>query len=151
MSAQTYDSRRKLVDLRLRLQGGSIVSRTATALPCHPTKSSPTDWVSEFAPARFQKVLSYTVGWLCVLGWQVGMASVSYTAAQQIGAMAVLTSPDTYAIKGWHLALIDWGITFVAIACNTVFFKKLPLMEGLVMVLHWFVSRAELASGGSGC
>lgn len=98
-----------------------------------------TDWVSEFAPAKFQKVLSFTVGWLCVLGWQVGMASVSYTAAQQIGAMAVLTSPNSYAIEGWHLAMIDWAITFVAIFCNTVFFRKLPLMEGLVMILHWYV------------
>ena len=66
------------------------------------------------------------------------MASVSYAAAQQIGAMAVLTTPS-YVIEGWHLAMIDWAVTLVAILCNTVFFRKLPLMEGLVMILHWYV------------
>jgi hypothetical protein len=32
--------------------------------------------VSEFAPPRLQKQLSYGVGWLCALGWQAAMPAV---------------------------------------------------------------------------
>lgn len=36
-------------------------------------------WVSEFAPVGVQKVLSYVVGWFCVLGWQAGIAGQSFS------------------------------------------------------------------------
>ena len=66
------------------------------------------------------------------------MASVSYAAAQQLGAIAVLTDSD-YTIKGWHLALIATAVTIFAVVFNTLLFRELPLLEGLVMVLHMCV------------
>lgn len=50
--------------------------------------------ISEFAPSSIQRLLSYLVGWLTVLGWQVGLASVSYAAAVQIEGFAILVNPD---------------------------------------------------------
>ena len=54
-------------------------------------------------------------------------ADASQAAAQQIGAIIVLTN-SSYTIQGWHLALIDWAVTIFAIMCNTLLFRKLPLM-----------------------
>lgn len=34
-----------------------------------PTAGGQYHWVSEFAPRKYQKQLSYVVGWLCVIGW----------------------------------------------------------------------------------
>lgn len=34
-----------------------------------PTSGGQYHWVSEFAPRKYQKILSYIVGWLLVLGW----------------------------------------------------------------------------------
>ncbi|KAL2289512.1 hypothetical protein FJTKL_01782 [Diaporthe vaccinii] len=36
-----------------------------------PTVGGQYHWVSEFAPRDYQKFISYLMGWLCVLGWQV--------------------------------------------------------------------------------
>jgi choline transport protein len=36
-----------------------------------PTAGGQYHWVSEFAPPRWQKVLSYYSGWLTAIGWQV--------------------------------------------------------------------------------
>lgn len=57
------------------------------------------DWVSEFAPRRYQKPLSYTVGWLCALGWQAAMPSVAYLGAQQVLALISVCNPS-YVIQG---------------------------------------------------
>lgn len=36
-------------------------------------------WVSEFAPPRFQKGLSYATGWLIAMGWQTFLCGVSFS------------------------------------------------------------------------
>ena len=40
-----------------------------------PTSGGQYHWVSEFAPKRAQKFLSYIVGYTAALGWQCGTAS----------------------------------------------------------------------------
>lgn len=47
-------------------------------------------WVSEFAPRSMQKLLSYLVGWFCVLGWQAGIAGQCFTVGLQIQGMIIL-------------------------------------------------------------
>jgi len=100
-----------------------------------PTAGGQYHWVSEFAPQKYQKILSYTVGWLCVLGWQVGLTGTSLIASQQLEALIVLANP-TFVIQGWHGSLFTIGVTIFAIVCNTVLIRKLPLLEGIVMILH---------------
>jgi len=48
-----------------------------------------------------------------------------------------LNIPD-YVIKGWHGTLLSIGVVLFSIVWNTVLVKKLPLLEGIIMILHIF-------------
>ncbi|KAK6398017.1 hypothetical protein LTR65_003097 [Meristemomyces frigidus] len=102
-----------------------------------PTAGGQYHWSSEFAPKKYQKPLSFFVGFFCVLGWQTSLAAACYASAQQIVAIMVVANPD-YVFAGWHTALFSWAVLVFAIFANTVMFRKLPLIEGLVMFLHVF-------------
>ena len=98
-----------------------------------PSAGGQYHWISELAPRDVQKLLSYTVGWLTVFGWQVGLASVSYAAALQIQSLVILVSPDV-SILGWHLALMTVAIALIAVGFNTILISKLPTFEFIVLV-----------------
>jgi len=93
-------------------------------------------WVSEFAPKPAQKFLSYIVGWLCFTGWQCAITSITFLAGTIIQGLIVLSNPDTYVAQPWQGTLLIIAITCFAIFFNTVLSKKLPLVEGLLLVLH---------------
>jgi choline transport protein len=92
-------------------------------------------WVSEFAPSSIQKILSYVVGWFCVLGWQAGIAGQSFSVGLQIQGLITLNDA-TYVPQAWHSTLL--AIAAISIGCifNTFFAHKLPLIEGLMLVIH---------------
>jgi choline transport protein len=100
-----------------------------------PTAGGQYHWVSEFAPPSCQKFLSYMVGWLGVLGWQTAAATVSYLAGKQIQGLIKLNNPD-YILKAWHGTLLIWSVLAICLVFNTFFSKKLPLVEGVIVVLH---------------
>jgi len=102
-----------------------------------PTSGGQYHWVSEFAPAKYQKILSYAVGWLCALGWQAAMPTVAYIGAQQIMALISVCDPS-YVIQGWHGALLTMAMVASAISFNTFAIGKLPVLEGLAVILHIF-------------
>jgi choline transport protein len=80
-----------------------------------------------------QKLLSYSVGWLTVFGWQVGLASVSYAAALQIQSLVVLVNPGV-SLLGWHVALMTIAIALIAVGFNTILVSKLPTFEFVALV-----------------
>lgn len=94
-------------------------------------------WVSEFAPKSSQKILSYLVGWFCVLGWQAGIAGQSFTVATQVQGLIVLNDA-TYVPQPWHGTLLTIATASVAVVFNSFFARKLPLLEGLVLILLVF-------------
>ena len=89
------------------------------------------------APPKYQKFLSYTVGYLCVLGWHASLAGTCYASGQQVQAIIVLANPN-YTIHTWQTALLAWAVVVTAIFFNTVMFRKLPMIEGIVMIAHVF-------------
>jgi hypothetical protein len=91
--------------------------------------------VSEFAPPSCQRFLSYIVGWLGVLGWQTAAATVSYLGGKQMQGLIVLHNPS-YEPKAWHGTLLIWLILFICCLFNTFFSRKLPLIEGVIVILH---------------
>ncbi|KAK5135455.1 hypothetical protein LTR08_005243 [Meristemomyces frigidus] len=93
-------------------------------------------WVSEFAAPRYQKQLSYLVGWLCALGWQAAMPTVAYIGAQQVLGLIALCDP-TYIIRGWHGALLTMAFVLAAICFNTFLIDHLPILEGVAVFLHF--------------
>ena len=100
-----------------------------------PTAGGQYHWISEFAPRSKQKFLSYLIGWLCVLGWQSGVAIGSFLAATEIQGLIVLNNDD-YVFERWHGTLIMIGIVLFVALFNTFLAKHLPLVEGLVLCLH---------------
>ncbi|TKA56319.1 hypothetical protein B0A55_13195, partial [Friedmanniomyces simplex] len=101
-------------------------------------------WVSEIAPRRVQKPLSYAVGWMALLGWQVGMPAVAYIFAQQILALITVCDP-TYVIQGYQGALMTIASATSSIALSVFVMQKLTLAEGLAVVVHCFGFVAFLA------
>ncbi|KAK5134388.1 hypothetical protein LTR08_006568 [Meristemomyces frigidus] len=92
-------------------------------------------WVSEFAPPRMQKVLSYTVGWLCAIGWQVFLASVCFMVGSIIQGLVALNVQD-YVWHNYHGTLLTIAVILFSIVFNTSLATRLPLIEGIVLILH---------------
>lgn len=102
-----------------------------------PTTGGQYHWVSEFAPPSAQKFLSYIVGWLCVLGWQVGTAAVAFLAGQQIEGLIILNN-DSYTHHRWHTTLLVIAIVTFSQLFNTFFAHQLPIVEAVILILHMF-------------
>ncbi|RMZ85559.1 hypothetical protein DV737_g597, partial [Chaetothyriales sp. CBS 132003] len=102
-----------------------------------PTSGGQYHWVSEFAPRKYQKFLSFIVGWLCVLGWQTGAANTAFLAGTQIQGLAILNYPN-YVSQRWHGTLITFGVASFSVFFNTFLVRKLPLVEGIVLIIHIF-------------
>ncbi|KAH2129280.1 hypothetical protein KXW66_008567 [Aspergillus fumigatus] len=66
-----------------------------------PTSGGQYHWVSEFAPRRAQKFLSYITGWLSATGWQCAIVSIAFLAGTIIQGLVVLNDP-TYEFQRWH-------------------------------------------------
>lgn len=114
---------------------GAAILSMAEMASMAPTSGGQYHWVSEFAPRSAQKVLSYLIGWLCVLGWQAGVAGQSFTVASQVQGLIVLNKAD-YVPEPWHAVLLTIATSAVAVVFNSFFARKLPLLEGLILVIH---------------
>ena len=76
-------------------------------------------------------------GWLCVLGWQTGAANTAFLAGTQIQGLLVLNYPN-YVFERWHGTLLVFAVSAFSVFFNTFLAKKLPLIEGIVLVVHIF-------------
>lgn len=94
-------------------------------------------WVSEFSPPNVQKPISFAVGWLAAFGWQCAMPSVAFIGGQQVLALVSICD-RSFVIQGWHSALLTMAFVSGAIFFNTVAIGKLPILEGLAVVFHFF-------------
>ena len=70
-----------------------------------------------------------------MLGWQVNIASGGYLVAVQIQGLLILNHPS-YVFERWHGTLLIIAVTSITMLFNTLFAKKLPLIEGLMLVIH---------------
>lgn len=65
------------------------------------------------------------------------MPTVAYVSAQQIMALIYVCNND-YVIQPWHGALLTMAVVLCAIFFNTWAIGKLPVLEGLAVILHIF-------------
>jgi amino acid transporter len=93
-------------------------------------------WVSEFAPPNVQKLLSYFIGWFGILGYQIGTTIGAFVAGTMIQGVIILNNPDTYHFERWHGTLIAMAITLCVALFNIFLANHLPLVEGIILVLH---------------
>jgi len=55
--------------------------------------------------------------------------------ASQVQGLIVLNKSD-YIPESWHAVLLTFATISIAVIFNTLLAKKLPLVEGLVLILH---------------
>lgn len=71
------------------------------------------------------------------MGWQTGIASIAFLAGTQIQGLLVLNDA-TYNYQRWHGTLLVIAVSCFSVIFNTVASKQLPMVEGLVLILHVF-------------
>jgi len=74
-------------------------------------------------------------GWLCAIGWQVYLAGVCFMVGGIIQGLIALND-DTYVPQAWHATLLTIAIISSSILFNTFLAVRLPLIEGIVLILH---------------
>lgn len=106
----------------------TIVASLAEMESMAPTAGGQYHWVSEFAPSKWQRILSYASGWMSTLGWLASVASSTYVVATQIEAMIQVYQPD-YGFSSWQYLLLQWAFTLITIVFNTYGAGFLPALE----------------------
>lgn len=84
-----------------------------------------------------QRVLILLAGWLSVLGWQTSVASTAYLSGTYVQSLLILNY-DWYVSTAWQGTLFVIAIACFAGMFNIFLAKHLPLIEGLILVLHIF-------------
>ncbi|THY96135.1 amino acid transporter-like protein [Aureobasidium pullulans] len=114
---------------------GLVYASIAELASMSPTSGGQYHWVSECAPVSVRKLLSYTTGWLCAIGWQVYLAGVCFMIGRIIQGLMILNL-DSYDPQPWHVTLITIAVAILAIMFNTVLAEQLPVLEGVALLLH---------------
>lgn len=111
-----------------------IVLSLAEMSSIAPTAGGQYHWTSEFAPASWQRFISYMAGWLSSLSWLCGVTSGMFTGGTLIQGVVVLTHPNysPQPYQGWLLVVC---IAAMAVLFNTYLAKHLPKLEGIVLVV----------------
>lgn len=68
-------------------------------------------------------------------GWQAGLLGSTYIVGTVIQGLIVLNRP-TYVPERWHGTLIVWAIVTFCVFFNTYLAKRLPAVEGFVLIIH---------------
>lgn len=122
----------------------AMIASLAEMASMAPTAGGQYHWVSEFAPASFQKPLSYIVGWSAAVGWVSGIPACAQMLSSLIVGMVLLVYPDAHIGELWHITLIMFLWLLLMVGFNIFLAQHLPLAEGIVLVLHVFAFFAFL-------
>lgn len=109
--------------------------RKSTVQSPRPFADCGVDWVSEFAPPEYQRILSYASGWMSTLGWLASVASSEFVLTTQIEAMIEVTNPD-YAFTRWQYTLLMIAFIVITIVFNTWGADFLPTLETASLFGH---------------
>ncbi|KAK3717364.1 hypothetical protein LTR37_005753 [Vermiconidia calcicola] len=96
-----------------------------------PRPSGQYGWISLFAPKKVERQASFTVGWLQIIGWNVGTASICVLAAQMIEAMIYLQNPMVF----WHRGLTGLLTVVVAGLAYCINVYAYPILAGLEIAM----------------
>lgn len=113
----------------------SIVLSLAEMSSMSPTAGGQYHWVSEFAPARWQKEAAYASGWMSTLGWIASLSGSAYGCGNLVIVCVNLVQPAV-VLTAWQLFLIILAFYLVTIALNTLGARVLPAMEVASLIGH---------------
>lgn len=113
----------------------SVVLSLAEMSSMSPTAGGQYHWVSEFAPAGWQKQASYASGWMTSLGWIASLAGSVYVCADLVRVCVNITYPDL-VFTSWQIFLILLGLLLLTILLNTLGTRVLPTIEVVSLIGH---------------
>ncbi|KAK3176011.1 hypothetical protein OEA41_007333 [Lepraria neglecta] len=100
-----------------------------------PTAGGQYHWVSEFAPRKHQRLLSYTSGWLSTLAWQSFVAVDSFLVGEVILGMIVVND-QSFVAQRWQATLLIIATVLGLAAVNFFAGKRLALAENIFVAFH---------------
>ncbi|KAK3717684.1 hypothetical protein LTR37_005751 [Vermiconidia calcicola] len=92
-------------------------------------------WVSEFAPDKYQKFLSYLAGWVSTIAWQAGNAMGIFITGSLVQTI-ILINNDSYAFPAWQGTLLAILMVVIAYGANIYGAKVLPYWQNIFFALH---------------
>lgn len=72
-----------------------------------------------------------------MLGWQASLAGTCFSVGSQVQGLIALNHPN-YVAQPYHATLLTIASVSLGILINIYFARKLPLIEGMVLILHVF-------------
>lgn len=128
---------RVLLHLSRELTSQQVVLSLAELASSAPTAGGQYHWISEYAPIRWQRVLSYCSGWLSMVSWQSMVVIECYAISDIIQALILVNDP-TYITTGWRGTLLTMGAASVGSVFNIVLASHLSWVEGIFATFHFF-------------
>ncbi|KAJ8128327.1 hypothetical protein O1611_g5307 [Lasiodiplodia mahajangana] len=92
-------------------------------------------WVAILAPRKYKRFCGYLTGWLTSLAWIATLAVGSIFTGTIVQGLIILNYPD-YEPKNFHGTFLAWAVIAVCIFVNTVVAGLLPVLEGLILLIH---------------
>ncbi|KAI5361429.1 Putative amino acid/polyamine transporter I [Septoria linicola] len=92
-------------------------------------------WTSEFAPEKYQRILSYLTGWTSTIAWQAGNAMGIFLVGSLVQTI-ILVNNENYTFPSWHGTLLAIGAMLIAYTVNVYGSKALPKWQIAVFVVH---------------
>ena len=114
-----------------------VVLSLAELASSAPTAGGQYHWVSEYAPVRWQKALSYCSGWLSMVSWQSMVVIECYAISDIVQAM-ILVSDPTYDATRWRGTLFAMAAAVFVSTFNIVLAGYLSCCEGVFATVHFF-------------
>lgn len=68
-------------------------------------------------------------------GWQAGLLGATFIVGTVIQGLIILNNP-TYVAERWHGTFIVWAIVMFCVVFNTFLARRLPAVEGIVLIIH---------------
>lgn len=113
-----------------------LVATMAEMTSMAPTSGGQYHWVSEFAPPRYQKFLSYMTGWMAALGWVTGCPSTAQLTGSLVQGLVYQKYPNVNFGHLWQFSLLVMAILLLAGAFNIFGTRYLPTAEGIFLIIH---------------
>lgn len=115
----------------------------ATSRVCHSSyrlETSQMDYRTTMAAAQrrlilFDLALTHNIGWLTSIAWIAVLATGSVFVGTIWQGLIILDN-DSYQPQKWQGTLLCWAVLAVAVFINTVVSGLLPMIEGIILVLH---------------
>lgn len=84
---------------------------------------------------RVDQALTYDLGWFTSIAWVAVLATGSIYVGTILQGLTILNNPS-YESQRWHGTLLCWAVLAVAVFINTVVSGLLPMIEGIILVVH---------------